>query len=411
MPVRAGLNVIVVSFDALRADVLGTYGYPRGLSPNIDAFAKKSLVFDRAYTVAPVTPTSFAAAFSGLLPTRVFFAWQFVTQETLAEQFKQRGYQTAGFFNSVQLTPERGFDHGFELYDWQRSGDDQVFLERVLKWLAERKAERPLFTWIHLLLPHAPYVYREMAQHLYDPNYQGPFKTMTGGRFTATEPKDIARIKSLYDGQVFFMDHVFGQFYTKIQELGLLNNSLIVLTADHGEEFYERGRFQHGLLYEEHVRIPLIIFHPDVRSSSRTDVLYSNVDLYPTLLAIVDRPTDRPLDGKSLIAITHEPQTVIGVSMTGPDERSLSIREGSAKLLLQCIPKEVGELYALDTDPGEKHNRIDVDEKVASGLMAHFRQIMFGHPCSVMEDAIRGVPQTQGLDAASVEALKALGYL
>ncbi len=411
LPVRAGLNVIVISFDALRPDVLGAYGSPRGLSPNIDAWAQKSLVFTRAYTVAPVTPTSFAAVFSGMLPPRVFHAWQFVTVETLAAQFQRIGYQTVGFANSVQLTPERGFDRGFELYRWQRGGDDGEFLEKVRKWFVARKSDQPLFAWIHLLLPHAPYPYREMAAHLYDPAYRGPLEKTTGERFTATDPQDIARIKSLYEGQVFYLDHLFGQFLASLQKLDLLHNSLIVLTADHGEEFDEHGHFQHGFLYEEHVRIPLIIFHPDAKSGSRTNVLYSNVDLYPTLLEIVGQPTSHAIDGKSLISIEREPRMLVGVAMTAPVERFLSFREGTSKLILQCRPAEKAELYDLAQDPGEKQDRIAVDKKMASGLRSQLQQILFGEPCTVMEDAFRGASSTTGLDAASVAALKALGYL
>lgn len=111
---RPGVNVIVISFDVLRPDYLGVYGHDAPTSPAIDAFAENALVFDRAYTAAPVTQTSFAAVFSGMLPTRVFHAWDCVAEKTLADYFSAAGYHTAAVVNSVQLTPERHFDKGFD---------------------------------------------------------------------------------------------------------------------------------------------------------------------------------------------------------------------------------------------------------------------------------------------------------
>jgi arylsulfatase A-like enzyme len=408
--VETDLNVVVVSFDALRADALGLYGYVKNTSPNLDAFAERSLVFDRAYTAAPVTPTSFASAFSGLLPPRVFHAWQFVAEDTIAGRFSKAGYTSVAIVNSVQLTPERRFDHGFEHYLWARNDPDEVLLDRATGWLLDYEGERPLFAWIHFLAPHAPYVHRPEAEHLYEGGYEGPFAETTGVRFEATDPADVRRIRDLYDGMVHYADSLFGRLLGRLDRMGMLEDTAVVVTADHGEAFMERGSFQHGKLYEEDVRIPLVIYHPRVEDGGRTDVLYNNVDLLPTLLRMVGHPSDGHYDGRDLLRLEREPEWWFSISMTGR-ERSLAARHGGRKLILACVPEQKRELYDLATDPEERNNLATVEARAAARLERRLAEILLGEPCTVMERAVRGKAQTAGLDEESVEALKALGYL
>ena len=193
LPVDPTLNVIVVSFDALRADALGTYGYSRGTSPIIDEFAEESVVFESAYTAAPVSPTSFAAAFTGMLPWRVFRGWSLGYGETLALQFSRAGYATGAFINNVHLSPERHFDTGFDTYDFHENDPDEDILENALSWLGEHTDER-LFAWVHFLSPHAPYDYRDFAAHLYDGSYEGEFSKTTRGLFDADAPEELLAV-------------------------------------------------------------------------------------------------------------------------------------------------------------------------------------------------------------------------
>ena len=122
-PIR---NVIVISFDALRADALGVYGYDRGTSPNIDRWAQRAVVFDRAYASAQATPTSFAGAFTGRYPFRVFRGWQLEDEATLAASFKAAGYHTAFLANNIQVMAERGFGEGFDHYVEPQAEDHHV---------------------------------------------------------------------------------------------------------------------------------------------------------------------------------------------------------------------------------------------------------------------------------------------
>lgn len=404
------MNVLIISFDALRADSLGLYGYPKETSPNLDAFARRSLVFDHAYTSAPVTPTSFASAFSGLLATRVFHAWKFVAEDTLAGRLRDAGYTTAGIFNTVQLTPERGFDRDFGHYVWVRNNPDDVFLDQATAWLFDHHEDRPLFAWIHFLSPHAPYVHRPEAEHLYAPGYDGPFAQTTGVKFEATDAADAARIRDLYDGMVHYSDSLFGKLIERVERMGLLQDTVVVVTTDHGEEFLERGGFQHGKLYEEHVRVPLLIYHPRVGLGTRTDVLFSNVDLLPTLLSMVGHPSDGRYDGIDLLRVERPPDWWFGVSMTGP-ERYFAARRGPRKLILTCTPERRSELYDLAADPGELHDISADDELATRSLEQRLEHVLHGDPCDVLQRAVRGKNATVGLDDESIRALEALGYL
>ncbi len=410
LPVREGLNVIVISFDALRADVLGIYGDTRGLSPSIDAFAGESIVFENAYTVAPVTPTSFASAFTGLLPNRVFHAWNLAYPETVAKRFSEGGYRTAAFINNAQLTPERHFDAGFESYNFFRSRPDREILKASSQWLREHQDDR-LFAWIHFLNPHSPYDYREMAAHLYEPGYEGEFTKTTGSRFATDDPAEVERIRQLYAGEVIFIDRFFRRLLRVLRETGLLERSLVVVTSDHGEEFKERGGFQHGRLNEEHVKIPLLFRHPDAPFGWRSDLLVSNVDLMPTFLGVAGIEHQGALDGRDLTRIQQNPDVIFGVAMTSGKERWASLRKGSHKLIHECFPERGQELFDLASDPGEVHSLHQEQPERVKEMLRELGTVLGGDPCKVIQAAVQGKDATVGLSGETVEALKALGYL
>ncbi len=126
LPLDPELNVLIVSFDALRADALGLYGYTRPTSPRLDEFAQSALVFERAHTAAPVTPTSFAAAFTGQLPFRVFYGWNLIDTDTIAGVFAAANRRTFALINNTQLVAERNFQQGFQRYDVVHLPDEDV---------------------------------------------------------------------------------------------------------------------------------------------------------------------------------------------------------------------------------------------------------------------------------------------
>ncbi|HUP23861.1 MAG TPA: sulfatase, partial [Thermoanaerobaculia bacterium] len=397
LPVVSGANVVLVTFDALRADALGLYGYDRPTSPRLDAFAGQALVFDRAYVAAPVTPTSFAAALTGMLPHRVFRGWRYEGEQDLPRSFAEAGYATAAFWNNTQLTEERGFGAGFETYRAYLSVTDEEVLDQALLWLEEHRHER-FFLWVHFLTPHSPYDYREMAEHLYDPTYQGEYATTTTAKFDTDDPREAARIRSLYDGEVYFADSLFGRFHDAIREYDLLDSSFLLVSSDHGEEFLERGGFQHERLHEETVRVPLLIHHPHGEGAgSRTDLLYSQVDLLPTLGALSGLPVEALLDGANLLEPVPVQRAIVAEAMTDSDYRGVGILRGTHRLILNCRPSVEIELYDLATDPDESDNLETRSPRVARELVNLLRGIYQGDPCARLDDAVRGVEAAAGL--------------
>jgi arylsulfatase A-like enzyme len=345
-----------------------------------------------------------------MLPFRVFRGWKLEETMTLASVFSAEGYTTAAFLNNMQLATERHFNQGFDVYRLFESIRDEQLLDNVIQWLSEER-EEPLMLWVHFLSPHSPYDYRAISRHLYDPSYEGTFKITTTSKFDTDQEEDIARIRSLYDGEVHYLDHLFGTLLDNLKAMGLLENSIIVLTSDHGEELKERGGFQHTRVTEEVIRIPLIMYHPAIRKGNRTAVPFSNIDILPTMATLANVPFDSSIDGVAMLGEYSEPRAVVSTSMTSKDYRAISIQEGNYKLIVDCHPEARRYLFDLEANPDETENLITTQHEQASDLYRKLSQISHGDPCLAMETAVRGVSSEAGLDAETVESLRALGYI
>jgi len=415
LPVDSNLNIIVISFDALRVDALGAYGNPSPVSPHMDAFAAQSLLFENAYSAAQSTPTSFAAAFTGKYPFEVFLGWTLADSVTLAGTLRESGYLTAGFFNNRQLDPERKFDQGFDTYQVAFEPDEEKFLEEPLGWLRANKDER-IFLWVHFISPHAPYEYREMAAQFYTPDFQGPFADGSGpiadlgNNVTQVE---LNRLKELYAGEVFYADYLFKRMMDSLGEMGLLEKSLVVLTADHGEELLDHGVLFHNQVYEEIIRVPLIIHHPALEQGHRIAAPVINLDLFPTLTAVVgvDHPDD--LDGVNLLGPVTEPRILISTAMTTGEYRSMSMRLGDYKLIVNCPRQnvEARELYNLASDPEEREDLAQTRAAMTDSLAAILKEITIYDPCRTISAANRGSSPTRNLSKKKIQQLKSLGYV
>ncbi len=409
LPVHKGISIIVVSFDALRADALGVYGYPRKTSPNLDEFARRALVIERAYTTAPVTPTSFASMFTGRMPWKVFRSWKLADATTMAETFGRAGYTTGALVNNEQLGHERHFNRGFRTFHVFETVDDRRVLDRAVRWLDEHRGQHVL-VWIHFLTPHAPYDRQADAGHLYDPSYTGRFTTTSGETFRAESPAELARIRSLYDGEVFQADALFGRLRAHLEETGWLSRSLLVVTSDHGEQFNEHGNVQHATLHEEAIRIPLLVFHPDVKRGARTTIPYSHADLLPTLTAIAGVEHRGPIDGRNLLAETNQERSILAIAMTDQPYLGASLRQGGTKLIVKTSPHHEIELFDLDGDPGEKRNLASVRADVARRLSDQLENELGSDGLAAIRANV-GLDPTEGLDPARRDRLRSLGYV
>jgi len=341
-------NVILISIDSLRYDHLGCYGYGRNTSPNIDRTAREGALFETVVSSTSWTLPAHAALFTGL-PDRVHGCLDERhglddSRLTLAEAFKQAGYRTIGFFSGPYLHACFGFAQGFELYrdctsysgeflartksgtllddrgiigqDIMRMSHDDItnpiVLRAVRAWLDERPGG-PFFLFVHLWDVHYDYIPPSPYDTMFDPDYTGPVngRNLAGAR---AKPKtwtrrDVNHLEALYDGEIRFTDDTLGEILGELDRRGLKDSSIIAITADHGEAFYEHGVHGHRwTLYEEEIRIPLVVrYPPTIPANLRIRHPASIIDIAPTLLELAGAPTLPGATGRSLAPLFRTP--------------------------------------------------------------------------------------------------------
>ncbi len=292
-PVR---TVVVITLDTLRYDRLGSSGRSPSITPALDALAERSAVFEHTWTTAPLTVPSHASLFTGLLPPQHGLRTnepigRLPTEAiTVAEAFRDAGFETAAFVSASVLSGERtGLDAGFDLYDdvpqpaagelhaRERVGEETVAL--ALDWLRAR-GDGEAFVWVHLFDPHAP--------------YDAPPPFGAGPEHAADETG--------YDAEVRYTDDCVGRLLDGLAALGR-ENALIVVTADHGESLGEHGERTHGfLLGEATLHVPLLISAPEQVAPGRRDESASLIDVAPTVVGLAGLPVPRGMGGVPLLA-------------------------------------------------------------------------------------------------------------
>jgi arylsulfatase A-like enzyme len=290
--------VVLVTIDTLRADRLGAYGRTPSITPALDALAARGVVFERAWTTAPLTVPAHATILTGLLPPKHGLRVNRPPSKfpdaakrrfvTLAEALKEQGYATAAFVSASVLRDEStGFAAGFDVYDevpragsgslhdseWPGRGDEAV--SRALAWA--RSAPRTSFLWVHLFDPHAP--------------YDAPAGWGAG--------QDHVADATGYDAEVAYADHCVGKLIDGLAQAGL-DDAVIAVVADHGEGLGEHGEDSHGyLMHEATLRVPMIFAAPGL-PAARRPALVSVVDVFPTLLSLAGHPIPPQVNGAPL---------------------------------------------------------------------------------------------------------------
>ncbi|HJQ85172.1 MAG TPA: sulfatase, partial [Candidatus Binatia bacterium] len=331
--VRAGApNLVLVTIDTLRRDHLDVYGYDRATAPQLATLAREGTVFDAAVAQAPETLHSLASLMTGLYPPTL--DREFAQRErrgpflgsafhTLAERLAAAGYDTAGFVSNVYLRGDNGFAQGFRHYD-DRSGmfwagaegrgkRAQHVVDPAVAWLAT--AVRPFFLWVHLMDPHHPYEPAapgpwEDAAPAHAAAYDGlPLEAYTRrlqelrpGR-RAASAGEIAYLVGRYDAEILHADRQLGRLRAELAAHGFdARNTMLVVTADHGEEFHDHARLLHGhSLFDELVRVPLVVHGAGIPAARRIAGQVRLVDVAPTLLDVAGI-ADADLDGATLLA-------------------------------------------------------------------------------------------------------------
>ena len=323
-------NVLLITIDTLRADALGVYGNTQAFTPTLDSLARGGAFFTAAITPLPQTNPTHTAIFTGTYPptNRVRIHQADILDDsftTLAEALKEKGYTTAGLYSWVSFEPQysglqQGFDnyqgylvptHGANPERWEDvfDGRADVTTDAVMDWLAQNR-DGPFFVWTHYNDPHFPYAPPPPFDAMYDPDCEGcvdgsmnTIKRIAQGEWLSD--KDIAHLRALYKGEVSFVDSQIARIVAGLDEMGIRENTVIVVTADHGEAFAENGLWFHpGILYNSALRIPLIVSYPPlVPAGTVVPVPASSVDIMPTILDIAAITVPSEVEGKSLMPL------------------------------------------------------------------------------------------------------------
>ena len=430
-------NVIVVVVDTLRADrVGGPYHAVRGLTPFLDELAARGTRFARAYAPTSWTCPSVASLLTSRYPSQHgvarFDAVLPDSEVTLAESLAVRGYHSAGFTANFRLTADLGYAQGFAFWDAVFPPDPaahrKVRGDRLRadleSWLLVNHghgSDAPLFLYVQYLEPHAPYDPPEpFRSRLAFPNTTPEHAVALNAQVTGFLPgtkglksQDLRVLNHLYDGEVAAVDEQIRQLFAVLDRAGVLRDAVIVITADHGEEFGEHGEVLHGhTLYDAAIRVPLIIVAPGYPNGQVVKEPVSLLDVAPTILALAGVAPEARHEGRSLLPLMRgdAPLTRPIVSELEPlggepEQRvhSAAILSGGRKMLLGT--NGAIEVYDLDADPGEQHVLPPLMAAESSDLLAALDATRAGLRQRTEPNAL-----ARTVDDATKEKLRALGY-
>jgi arylsulfatase A-like enzyme/Tfp pilus assembly protein PilF len=395
--------VLVITIDTTRADHLGCYGFTLAHTPHIDAVASQGVRCANAIAAAPITMPAHSSIFTGLLPpahgVRDNGAYALGEKAvTLAERLRDAGYTTHAFVSALVLNRRYNLNQGFETYDddlWSEE-EPKLFMirerrapktaDRFLLWFDHwnRSRSKPFFTWIHFFDPHQPY----------HPDYE-----------------DAITSPSPYDAEIAGVDRQIGRIVETMRKNGLLDDTLLIITADHGESLGEHGEKTHAIfVYDATVRVPLLIRYPNLFKPMVYTAPVRSIDITPTVLSILGLPGGETTDGRDLLAAFRGKEP--GPSLPQYSESLLSevgfgmaplfaVRDDGYKYIRAPRP----ELYDLRKDPYELTNIISSQPRIAARLDAELTKIIDDSKRHAV--AAAASPLTRETE----ESLQALGYL
>ncbi len=422
-------NVVVLDICSARADHFGVYGYPKPTTPGIDALAKDSLVFDQAIAQSSWCLPNYASLFTGHTPevhgqyTNLPFRKLADFETTLASRLGEAGYRTAAFSGGIYLMPawglQRGFDEYVNLFS-TATAMPRSFAElspKIVDWVKANK-KSPFFVYAAVDDLHAPYQSEDPER--FDPGYEGIvhdtatlnvrfFRAFNGETLPEKEeldrklaifrqdPKHLKHLSAHYDAALHSVDRLVARFTQRLKALGLWENTVLIVTADHGELLGEHGLLGHTEgLYEPVLRVPLLIRHPGFPQSAgrRVSEPVQRIDLVPTILDIAQAPHDgAELQGQSLLPLLRDPSAPHRPYAYASSKRNMAsstdltidervIRDKRWKLIWR-LDKDRYELYDLQNDPQELREVSREHPEIVHELSARLlRQVELSRPHS-----------------------------
>jgi arylsulfatase A-like enzyme len=421
------VNVLLLTVDTLRADHLSAYGYPRRTSPNLDRLARRGTLFRQAETPQSATWPALTSLHTSLYPSAhgVLQNGHEMPQGavTLAGLLHSRHYSTSAFLSNMKRARHPGFARVSRAGAGDQAGDDLDVTEAAIEQLRLER-DRPFFLWLHLIGPHASYA----PPAPWDTAFVPPGPSTVGGELDElvrirregrrlTE-REVAHVVGLYDGEVGRVDELLGRVLDALRALGLEKSTLVVFSADHGEDLYEHHRyfFHSPSMYSSSLRVPLIVSRPGVLSEgAETDQPASLVDLAPTILGLLGLPAPSSFQGRDLLrggvpAVAPDPRPlfsetngrIFGVLTDGwrlvfnPDDYTPGAPGGA-------YPIARVELYDQAADPREQRNVAADHPGRVEALTAQIT--------AWRDRDLRKVLPPQEIDPETQEELRALGYV
>ncbi len=420
-------NLILISVDCLRPDHMGLYGHSNETTPYIDAFSRQAVVFDNAVSTSSWTLPTHMSMMTGLTPSFHGAGRSEKlagSQSYLPELLSKAGYETLGVVTGAYLSQSFGFERGFHIYRTMAHPRAGKAVDEALQ-LLRRSSGRGFFLFLHLFDPHWKYLPPEEFVDRFGsrPADIDRLLAIVLNREPPGKPTDVEQLMNLYDGEIAYLDREVGRFFEALEQMEIFESSLIILTADHGEAFYEHGYWQHSdVLYEETIRIPLIVKWPGNALKGRVGQPVSLIDIFPTLMKGAGLPHEKTM-GASLDGFrpgdegTARRRTISETVWSSPDNRRMKVAlrsddlkyiatfaTGDDNLTIEEMVKE--ELYNLVSDPGEKRSLDDADH------LESFRRELR----SYLEEAGAYLARSRKgkaveLDDEVAERLRSLGYI
>jgi arylsulfatase len=461
-------SVLLITIDTLRVDRLSGYGYQRPTSPNLDRLGREGAVFESCYSASNSTNPSHTSILTG---TRVTRHGVVTNQTTFAEEsipllferFRAAGYETAAVVSVAHLNRTlsglgRGVDDYFDAQG-ERRAESSVVLART--WIAAR-ADRRFFLWLHLFDPHMMYdppapfdtaypaersprldvilrrsdaadffrakAVAEEERRFLEKQFSLHFIDSISFNQIGLTPSEIGYLHALYDGEITYTDTALAGLFRELEDLGIRDETLVVLTADHGEAFGEHGIYcDHRSLYEETLRVPLILRYPDaIPAGLRVQTPVSGIDIAPTILDYAGLPADGEMDGRSLRPALDQSELVSEPILAEHAHALASmVRDGPWKLIVSRTAARAGriearqeeasnvrklrtlhpnehELFNLVDDMGEVRDQSTTRPDVVERLLAMYAARSNGRAAPPTTRAVS--------DPAALERLRALGY-
>lgn len=311
-------NIILIIIDTLRADHLSCYGYHRPTSPALDSLARSGILWTDAQAQAPWTLPAHATIWTGLSVkshgTLASSNWNLGDERgknfaldpalpTAPALLSQAGFTTWGIANVCLLRDIYGFNRGFDYYSCSNSGHGKAAesVDSLIDWLSENNDER-FFCMLHLYDVHDPYDPPQPYDRMFDPEGSQGITTWQTEDGVPMNLEDRDHLEAMYDGEIAWVDSNLGRLFSWMRTAGLADNTLIVVTSDHGEEFLEHGGVDHGhTLYQELVHIPLIMAGPGIGEGLTNSTTVGQFDILPTLLAWAGLESDAHFDGTDIL--------------------------------------------------------------------------------------------------------------